>query len=486
MRCRVPYTVPETEQFSYSIISPRVTAPHAGVRPSADASAALAAGLLPCMTRVVTRFGAGRDEDATFWPAGLGPFGICQEDMLLHGPLGQVGDLVSAVGRRLHLAVEELRRAAVAGARGRKSVPDLLVIAYMVMGLASVLLEDVTSSMFAGLLPDGVGLEALQRTDGAKGTGEGGMEAAMAGAAGAGAVEVAPQLFAVRSSYAVAELLPPMSRGLQLCAEIVRGMRGGGAGWVCAVLDDVARGVRNAMDCTMALAAALCGEPGEEEQRQVSVNGGDVGGDDGTAYGSSGAYGGAAAGPSTVWLRQLLLGDVRVMELLGAAAELLLLMIRRELEPEEEGERHGMVDEDDVRSLLCALACAAGAFPAEFQAALGDGGAAGATGAGELVGADNRAAAAGGSSGASGTTACISVSVMRALLAFLDEEAELHPLTHALEGEVPTAQEVQELSSAYFKPQKLSRTLRMLLPPAEARAAVASAAAAAAAAPAVS
>lgn len=174
------------------------------------------------------------------------------------------------------------------------------------------------------------------------------------------------------------------------------------------------------------------------------------------------------------------------MELLGAVAELLLLLWKER--EQEESECRGAVDEDVISTFLCALACAAGAFPAEFQAALGNAGAAGPTGAGAQGGADDCAAAAGGSSGASGATACVSMSVVQALLACVELDAELHALvTRVLGGGVPTTQEVQELTSACFEPQELSRKLRVLLPPAEARAAVASAAAAAAAAaPAVS
>ncbi len=89
------------------------------LQPSADAAAALEAGLLPCVTALVTRMGAGCGGNAAWCPPELFP-GVDRRwgEMMLFGPLGQVNDLVSAVGRRARLAVKELLWAVVAAGAG--------------------------------------------------------------------------------------------------------------------------------------------------------------------------------------------------------------------------------------------------------------------------------------------------------------------------------------------------------------------------------
>ncbi len=119
--------------------------------PSADAAAALEAGVLPCTCRLVTRMGAGgggsggdggNSGAALLPPEDFPGFQNCWRVVLLHGPLGQVAELVAAASRRLWLAAEELRRAAAAayagaGRRGGRSVGFLGKVARGVSEFAS-------------------------------------------------------------------------------------------------------------------------------------------------------------------------------------------------------------------------------------------------------------------------------------------------------------------------------------------------------------
>ncbi len=107
--------------------------------------------------------------------------------MLLHGPLGQVGELVSAVGRRLHVAVEELRRAAAErGHVGGRSVARAADGAVATMEHATFLVYCIA-------------LGGLQ-------------------------VPSKPEANAAfRFSWAAAELLPAVSHVLLLCSEVCNG-----------------------------------------------------------------------------------------------------------------------------------------------------------------------------------------------------------------------------------------------------------------------
>ncbi len=113
--------------------------------PSADATAALEAGLLPCVTRLVTRLGAsGSGSDVVWCPPDRYPTGVgaCWEQVLQFGPLGQVGELVSSVVRRLRLAVEMLQRRAAAVGEGAVTawrngrVGRMAEVAWEAMGFA--------------------------------------------------------------------------------------------------------------------------------------------------------------------------------------------------------------------------------------------------------------------------------------------------------------------------------------------------------------
>ncbi len=323
-------------------------------KPSADATAALEAGLLPCLTRLVTRMGARGSGGGAVWcppehfPAGVG---ACWEQALRFGPLGQVGELLAALGRRLRLAVEELRRAAAravagnaAAARGR-GVGWLAEIAHEAMKYSRSRLVDI---MWMG-------------SDGLAGAGSSQHEGptAEAGAGAEAGAEAGPS--AVRLSYAAAELLPALSQGVLLCAEL-----GPGRGW--EALPEVKDGGMQAMlfsldGISFAGTALACCSLLLAKHVMVALEEGAEGEAGGGNGGSGGGGGGSDA--RAPW-RQLLLGDMRLMELLGAGVRLLRWQMK------VIGKAAG--NEKDTGELRDALSrvlpLAAAAFPAEFGAAV--------------------------------------------------------------------------------------------------------------------
>ncbi len=270
---------------------------------------------------------------------------------MLHGHLAQVGELVSAVGWRLRLAVEELR-AAAEGRRGRRpagrSATWLAVVAHDALYCARSTVTILCLQQAAGQYPGAIGLTECWR---------GGQEL---GGRGAGA-EIArppgqPGLYAVRSSIAVAELLPALSLGVQVCVELVGrgegGQGGGREGLGAGPGDGVSADILvRVLDCAMSCAVlalwctslvlakhaeAIVGARQRQQQQQSVGAGGAVGhgcgGNEGGYVGNDGhgnsddvrgdGVGEGGGDGGTPW-RQLLLRDVRLMELLGAALELL-------------------------------------------------------------------------------------------------------------------------------------------------------------------
>ncbi len=556
-------------------------------RPSADASAALAAGLLPCMTRLAARIGAARDDD-TVWDsrapfAGLGP---CWAEVLLHGPLGQVAELVSAGGRRLRVVVGELRGAAEAarGAGGGRSVGRAADAAVATLGHA----------LYLGFCTWAGGLEAPPRPD--------------ANAA-------------LRFSWAAAELLPAVSLALLLCSKVCNGessavglgrrtgamegsraqRRAAGARlfevlwssgriffliapllakhiWEAAAEMEQASGAGGGSGCSSSgsgdsssggssscstarsgngssgdssscstarsgsgssggSSGSICGyscgsSGGSSSHGGCSCKCGDGGGSSTTT--SSGGQGGAArsgaaADSGTPW-RQLLLRKVRLMELLGAAAELhseeTVSMLFKCGDAKQE-----WVDES--RPVVAhALALSAAAFPAEFRAAVGGAGAAAGTGTGTGTGTgagpgagEGPRVAVGGARGAAGAGAmmsaeadaraglgtgtvrgpsgtvrstgarstarpCISMAAVHEALGTGAFGEQLGVVDRVLGGRDPTPGEVWDLvcsccpDSCGLRREQLEVLMPLLMPPAEARAVLAVAAAAAAASPA--
>ncbi len=541
-------------------------------QPSADAAAALAAGLLPCVTRQVTRMGAGSEGGSVWLPPHTFVGALsCWEQVLLHGPLGQVGELVSALGRRTRLAVEELRvAAAAAAAEGRRrrqpgrSVTWLLEVAHDALYASQSSVTTLCQQQAMGKYPQGVGLSdvhggAHERTgqgaaaeEGGSGAGagagaaavrdagpsgqpEGGPAAAAGAAVGAGAgaggrPHGQPERYAVRSSIAMAELLPALSQGVQVCAELLgRGAgRGGGRGggqeglnaWGEAGVD--ADTLMETLDCgvtcsivtlycaSLAMAKYAAAVAGVEQQHQQfrcpaaaaaaaapgrgcssnSSNEGGIGQGDSGAMGSGGAAGGDGAagggvdGGDCPW-RQLLLRDVRLMELLGAALKLHARVqaaaaarlsgvseIQQKLQPLRQVLGH----------VLCLAACI---FPVQFCSAIDREG-------GDAVQPQAQAAAAAAASrgtgghGHGGTPPCMPLAAVVAIMKAGDITSALELVTSVLGGEVLSGADMWCVAEAYLTWCRIAweeapGALRVLLPPAEARAAVAAAAAAAAA-----
>ncbi len=516
-------------------------------RPSADASAALAAGLLPCMTRLVTRLGAGRDGDgAELWclPDAFPGTNACWLGVLLCGPLGQVGELVSAVGRRLRLATEELRRAAAGGGRrGGRSVAWLVEAVHEVLDLANrrlsgifgVAVQDLCASR-AGSMDDarahGEAAGPTGHTEGQRASGAVEWAAGVGAPASqraAGAVHLAEVV-----SYAVAELLPAVSHGLRVCAELGRGP-GAGQGQGQALeregegAGDGEAAPRNLHESCLACAGTAMDfallylkkysktRRGEQHCSAGLVAGGGGGsssscsgckldGAQGTGSGAdttctkapaadysnsssssrrdgSGATGAAASGADTVWLQQLLLQDLRLLELLGACLELYrqgrAAPDAHLLSPPDKARAMGLLER--ILSLLLPLVAAA--FPAEFRAAAGGAGAEGGLGMGGGV-SQGRGGTRGGE-----VPPCILLATAREVLGGREGEGcgsdgLRGVFDRVLGGWDPAPDEVWDAVCSCCKRYdldlgRLDQVLALLLPPSEARAAVAAAAAAA-------
>ncbi len=366
-----------------------------GARPSVDASAAIDAGLLPCLTQLVARMGAGGDARAVWCPPSIYPgVGRCLADVLQFGPLGQVGALVSAVGRRLRGAAEELGAAAAEGGGAEEGGGERAWWLAVVVRQAMTYTETCLSVLLLRWLK---------------------AESAAVALAGPGAGQPTQRLAAtaaqlpLRSSFALAELLPAVSVSVRLCGELFasmaegegRGGECGGGGSVGAaaemrqfsgLVELVSCGCRvsvAALDCVVALLAKLC-----QEAAAGPLGSRDGGAGSSSASGAGGSGdGGAVAGagdgaPGAAW-RQLLLRDVRLIELLGAGMALHGKLSRAAaagLLPPGWQYRH---DDSFLRNRLAGtLRLAALTFPVEFRAAAeGAAGEAGAAGGGAGAGA---------------------------------------------------------------------------------------------------
>ncbi len=537
---------------------PHAPCPGVSARPSADVAAALKAGLLPCMALQARRMGAsqGRHDSGSLWccPDDFAGFLTHWPEVWLHGPLEQVGELVSELGRRLRLAVEELGAAFEKGGRaggwgGRRSLAWLAMVVHEVCVFARHCAKDLVAQVAKGVYPHGVGLDswacgaaagagagsgAGREAGGAAGAG-GGVAGAAAGtgqgAAGAGVgaagegdgaggsgaragvegTEQAgslglegraepPQLFAVRSSIALAELAPALSRAAVVCAEMA-GMRKQREEWrqlraqiVAAagpgadayagdplqdVFDDGVACCILALFCASLLVAMHCGAVvGCGKERAAGEPG----------KSSDGAVGGAV---DTPW-RQLLLREVRLMELLGAAVQLHEEAQAAVLAALAAGasSRGGGLGQKELKSLHAledmlqrVVVMAATAFPAEFRAAVKGGGG----GGGGATGATGGVQGAGSGSGRRDAAPCISLPHLMTFLASCGNEQMGVAVGSVLSGTTLGEREAWRIVILYLETlleasRDVEGTLRLLLPPAEARAAVAAAAAAAAAA----
>ncbi len=597
-------------------------------RPSADASEAVAAGLMPCMTRLVTRMGAGGGGGA-FWCVQL-PFsglGRCWAEVMLHGPLGQVGELVSAVGSQLRLAEEELRRATAAGWRhggsdakqaadGAAAIAEyalFLVFCIVLGGLQIPQKPDANAALrfswaAAELLPAvshvlllclevcneegsavGLGCGAV-----ASGESSGGVQlagttlwkfywcsgrilsftvpllakcirAAAAGTEqdagrGGGGSNCGSSSSSCSSSCCSSSSSSSSSNGVSSCGCGSGGSSGCNGGSNGSDGGGASGGV--AADHGLSGGGGSCGGSNSNSSRSGSDGGGSCGRGDGGRGGGSGSsnsnssccdggggHGGgggssddsststsassdgrsvrgcaAATDHGMVW-RQLLLRDVRLMELLGAAVEL------HSEETVAAFLAYGKVWVDQQRAELAhVLALSAAAFPVELRAAVGRVGAEGGAGTGTGTGTGAGAGAGAGvgeglqmavggagagaavtakgaagvglepgaargpsgavrSAGASSTAKpCISLVAMHEALRGGAFGEQLEVVDRVLGGWDPTPDEVWDLvcsccyDSCDIRREQLEALMPLMLPPAEARAAAAAAVAASSAA----
>ncbi len=275
-------------------------------------------------------------------------------EVMTFAPLGQVAALAPGLGRRLRLAVDQLLPVAAAAAtggttegRGGRSLTWLRRVAHDALQSAADRMNDV--------LPGVLLRSELPHTEAE--------EAVVAGVA-------------VRVSVMAAELLPALAHGVQACAELIR-VVGLGEGWQGRAGGDVTWPVRAALRKELhwitrnsaAYAYSALSWAGLLLARHcLEAAGEHWGGQGGPAVAGGGGDG------ETPW-RQLLLRDVRLMELLGAAGEIRIA-----------GHQTLAVWDEMSASLAAALQLTAAAFPAEFRAAVqggGEGG--GAAGAGGMM-----------------------------------------------------------------------------------------------------
>ncbi len=349
------------------------------------------------------------------------------------------------------------------------------------------------------------------------GAGSVGVAAEAAGEAGAGESADADWCTqrALRSSFALAELLPPLARGVQLCAGLLplarrlEGQAHGAAAQGCAAMDvdAVGRVLRSLIDCSAdcASTAAVCCitvmtwyggmAAGDWESAGSSGSGSSGGGGGGSGSSSGGGGGGGGIGigdgsggssgaPCVIhpaW-RQLLLRDVRLMELLGAG-----LALQREKEEAQEVPRGEAPAVNALGVHLAhALTLAAAHFPEDLRASVG--GCAGAGGA--EAAACGRVAGASGS-GLSGSSAgarpCISLPAVWRVMGGQGAEysGELELVAGVLGDaamQMGAERQLSDLARAfrltYARQPGVPMYLDMLLPPEEARAAMAAGAAA--------
>ncbi len=455
-----------------------------GTLPSADAAAALAAGLLPCAARQVERMAAA-SRGGLWCPPGIFP-GVDSvwQDVLRFGSAGQVAGLVSALGRGLRAAVGRMQLTAMAaGGEGRGLLKaQVQEVTRLATVCTSELLVPLSSIASAGQVENS-GPTAGEEAAGAGAT----ADSAAVRAAGCGPI-------ALRLSFVAGELLPAVSLGVRACAELARGPGQGqgaadGAG-ARAMLSpvDCSHMAHAAVECTVALMARLCLAAAEAQSGTGGAGAEATGAGAATSSSTGGPLGdgagveGAEAGPVAPW-RQLLLWDIGLMELLGAAAAVHRMAA---VAVAASGQLASAAGPGPVlpflrRSLANALPLAAAAFPAEFRAAY-DGCRAAAKGAeAPVCGAGEGAAAAPtGAAGGPGAGArlCIAQADVAVLMAaWASEGGQLQVLDRVCDGWHPSPEEAWTLACRCWWGEpagpEQEAALRLLLPPAEACAAMA-------------
>ncbi len=365
------------------------------------------------------------------------------------------------MGRRVRRALIELRAVAAAGERhgsggggggGGRSVEWLAEVAQEGLLFAQARSSELNNQLFHRKALDSVATQG----------GNGGSAAAAPGSAPASPQGSEAGRFAVRWSYAAAELLPAMSLGVEVCAELHReAARAGGegrAGGQKSLAVGLAK-LHTLLHCTSVVLANTA--------LLLSAH----------SLAAAGAGQAAGGGPSstvdTPW-RQLLLRDMRLMQLLGAEVALCAAVEVQDTHVWKDGTPQPMVVLREALSV--ALPLAAAAFPAEFRAAV------------DWTGTGTGAVAA-GVRGAAGSfpAPCIPLPAVQSVLGDEVVKDQLALVTCVLGGLDPPPRQLWgvacDLWSRYgAKLGRLEGMVGLLLPPEQARAAMAAAAAAAAAA----
>ncbi len=471
---------------------------------SVDATAALEAGLLPCLTNAITHIGSG-PYGSPVWcrPNSYPGVAVCCRELLLLGPVDQAAAVVAALGMRLRGAVVELG-AAMHRRPGQQAAPLRADTLREVMSFTSSSL----AHLFLDLIcPDSAGQGGLEG-----GWEAGGAAAGDAAPAGGAATDARFEQFALRASNAVTTLLPPLSHAVVRCGELARkarelGAAGGqrmGYAWreICAegaaeleaLVGSSVTWAMVALRCSMVLVAKLFGAAavGEHSGSGNGVRSGNGGGGSCSSGGGGGDAEGhagvvaecaldeaaatgatAAAGNGSPW-RDLLLREVQLMQLLSAALEMYQVAATAPVVTHVYGEMHTL--HAQLRALLSpALVLSAAAFPAEFRAA-----------AAHALGA--AAAGDSGAGPAGRAQPCISLPEVHAMLGSEGADGvsskESSYVGQVLGGLDPAPQEVFRLAVGYCwpgmqePPARQAELLQMLQPPAEACSAVAAAGAA--------
>ncbi len=512
-------------------------------QPFADAAAALEAGLLPCMTDLLNSMGAGRSAvvgngSAVWCPPELFPgVSFCWAGALLHGPPGQVGELLSALVLRLRWAADELATAVASdweagGGRGSR----LGRAPWLAEALLEVVhfMRDRTVNLFRCLMAEDGPELCPGGAAGSSGSGAGPLGPAAA-ARTSGLLGGGPYtMHGVQGTYALVEMLPALSRGVEACAGLQGCAWGLGHGATAAraALAGVLRyGVccaADVLECVSLLLAkdGMDGLTAARERRGSSSEAGGAGGGDGGGGGAdaggggcAGSLGGAAATaaaagaaspspsaaaegdgsgrPYSPW-RQLLLREVRLMQLLGAAVQLACGTQEREAIgggdalSTDMGTGTGSSLSPKQRTLCEALArlmpVAAAAFPAQFRAAVGLGAAAEGDEAAAAAGTGYLAGGASSSTGTPPGAQCIVLPDALAALRVGSGAINLSydsrdVVTRVAEGWDPTLEESQSMACSRWQlggagtGAWVSR-LQLLVSPEEARAVFLAAAAA--------
>ncbi len=343
--------------------TPPVHAVSPGDGPCADVAAALAAGLLPCMTQALGRVGAGSVGGSVWVPpdafagiahtrgAGTGPaagpltLGFWQQ-LLLFGEQDQVNGFLAALGRCVEEAVEQL--CVVASPRGRRKggcgeAEWRVAVAGELLGFAAQRLNDMlrcaqaVATVASTQGQAGVGRENVGRAAGRGGSSEEGMRVWEEGAH-EGIIRRAAKV-----------LLPSAVSAVRTCVELM----GAGRGSTSSSSSSSSSSSGNRLGPLLPALAAC----GEGVTRYLALLCSRVGG---VAAAAEAAATVGANAPASHWTAQLVMEQLPLMGVLGDAVALWQMGA------------DGGWDREPLRcGLAGALPLAAAVFPAQFRATVG-------------------------------------------------------------------------------------------------------------------